>query len=343
MNNKISQPLTIFVILVAFVFLFSSCSAPTPIPTEEVDQEEQVITEDVEITGETKEPPTPTVELPTATEQVQPTDTPEPTVETATPTEELALEPLPPKPQTIEFQAEDGTLLKGKYYPAANNPSPIVVLMHWAPGDMDDMNEIAFWIQNRGLNGTSPNLGQQPWLDPTWFPEFPGGQSLGVFTFSFRDCDGGCVNFSSNRLLWLLDAKAAMQTAIELEGSDPSQLAAIGASIGADGAVDGCFMHNDEHENSCQGALSISPGDYLTLNYGEATGNLMEETPPKPVWCFWANGDAGAAKSCNDASGDVFLAIEWSGAAHGMDLIRPGVDPSPLNKIIEFLSLIFGL
>jgi hypothetical protein len=341
MKNKIIRILAVMIILIFNFLLFSSCSASVTTTTDETVQDEAK-TEEVEPNGESEEPPTPTEVLPTETEEVQATVTIEPAVETATPTEEPVLEPLPPEPQTIEFQTEDGIFLKGKYYPAARNPSPTVVLMHWAPGDMEDMNEIAYWIQNRGLKGTSPNLGQQPWLDPTWFPEFPDGQSFGVFTFSFRDCDGGCVNFSSNRLLWLLDAKAAMQTGMGLDGGDPSQLAAIGTSIGADGAADGCFMHNDENENSCQGALSISPGDYLTLNYGEAVRNLMEETPPKPVWCFWANGDAGAAKSCNEASGDEFLAIEWSGAAHGMDLIRPGVDPNPLTKIIEFLSLIFG-
>jgi hypothetical protein len=43
-------------------------------------------------------------------------------------------EPLSPEPQTVEFQAADGQVLHGFYYPAAVRPASLVVLMHWMPG-----------------------------------------------------------------------------------------------------------------------------------------------------------------------------------------------------------------
>ena len=49
MANRLVQPMTIVVILIFFVFFLSSCSAPAPTPTEIFAQEEEVITEDVEI------------------------------------------------------------------------------------------------------------------------------------------------------------------------------------------------------------------------------------------------------------------------------------------------------
>jgi predicted small lipoprotein YifL len=284
---------------------------------------------------------TPAEPEPTAVELPSFTATPEPIPLPPTPTGEPVSNPLPPEPQEIQFQAEDGTLLQGRYYPADVNPAPMIVLMHWAVGDQSDWVEVAFWLQNRGLSGTSPDAGSEPWLDPTWFPPMMEASSFGVFTFTFRECQAGCSNFSGNRPLWLIDAKAAMQAAMELEGVDPMKLVALGASIGADGATDGCYLHNTRFENSCLGALSLSPGDYLTIPYSDAVDNLMAETPPKPDWCLFATGDGEAFKACNAASGQQYLSIEWSGNHHGMMLIQPDVEPNVLLKILNFLTLVF--
>ena len=43
-------------------------------------------------------------------------------------------EPLSPEPQTVEFQAANGQVLHGFYYPATIRPASLVVLMHWLPG-----------------------------------------------------------------------------------------------------------------------------------------------------------------------------------------------------------------
>ena len=255
---------------------------------------------------------------PEATE-MGPTDVPTPEV----------LSPLPPDPQRIEFQAEDGQALVGTYYPAAVNPAPLVVLMHWAPGDENDWVAIAAWLQNRGLE-VEP--GANPWLDPSWFPPMLEGQSFAVFSFTFRGCEGGCSTF--DREGWLLDAKAAMQTAKELDGVNPEQIATIGASIGADGAVDACG-------EGCLGALSFSPGGFLTVPYDEAVTAI--DGAGKPAWCLAAEEDPGSAPACQSASGDHYRMEMYPGTSHGMDLIRPEMDPNTLELVLEFLQLVFGI
>ncbi|MEA3349901.1 MAG: hypothetical protein U9Q82_04695 [Chloroflexota bacterium] len=283
------------------------------------------------------ETPLPT-ETSTPTEPPPPTDTPTPTPE---PVEESALEPLPPEPQDFEFETEDGQVLQARYYPAAVNPAPMIVLMHWAPEDQESWNEIAFWLQNRGLSGTSPNVRAVPWLDPTWFPPMLEGQSFGVLTFTFRGCEGGCSAIDPDG--WLEDALMAMKTASTLEGVDPERIATFGASIGADGSPDACGPFNAESERVCLGALSLSPGDYLNVPYDHAVAVLEEQEPPKPVWCFYAAGDGAAAQACKSASGDHYQTLEWSEGGHGMMLIDPNIEPNAMELILDWLNLVFEL
>ena len=254
-------------------------------------------------------------------------------------TESPATQALPPEPQDVKFQAEDGQNLQGRYYPAATISAPLVVLMHWAPGDQNEWNAIAPWLQNRGHTGGSN--GGNPWLDASWFPPMLEGQSFGVFTFTFRNCEGGCKSFT--RDAWLLDAQAAMRKASQLEGIDPNRINAIGASIGADGAIDGCGWLNSQSPGSCLGALSLSPGDYLTVPYKDAVNTLGGEQPPKPAWCLYAEGDNESARACTAAAGNNYRAIKYAGNNHGMMLIQPGVDPGALELILDFLKLTLEL
>jgi dienelactone hydrolase len=302
----------LLVILVAFVISCSCKPGAGPSPTS--------------ILTPTAKPSEPTPAESEAT--APPTHTPTPTEALSAPTP-IGLPPLPPDPQRIEFQAEDGQALVGTYYPAAVNPAPVVVLMHWAPGDQDDWPAIAAWLQNRGLE-VAP--GGSTWLDPTWFPPMLEGQSFAVFAFTFRGCEGGCSAFKPEG--WLLDAKAAVKTASELEGVDPQRMAAIGASIGADGAVDACG-------EGCLGGLSLSPGSYLKVDYAEAVA--AADGAGKIVWCLAGEEDAESATACRSASGDHYRMVLYVGGDHGMMLIKPGADPETLELILDFLKLTFGL
>lgn len=277
-------------------------------------------------------PPTATPLPPTAA-PAQPSPVPP----TLTPTPEATGPSLPVEPQEIAFQAEDGREIKGLYYPGATNPAPLVVLMHWAPGDAREWDAIAPWLQNRGLAGAGAAAGAaKPWLDGTWFPELGADRSFAVFTFTFRGCEGGCRQFTRGE--WLLDAQAAMRAARALEGIDPQRIVAVGASIGADGAADGCVWLNAQGEAACLGAFSLSPGDYLTVPYAEAVADLNAEPNPRPVWCLFAAEDKASAAACRSAQGAAYRAVEYGGKAHGMQLIAPDVEPSALSLLIEFLE-----
>lgn len=139
----------------------------------------------------------------------------------------------------------------------------------------------------------------------------------------------------------LLDAQAAFNTARGLEGVDASKIASFGASIGADGAPDGCAWHNANFGVGCLGALSLSPGSYLTVPYNEVVDQLGAELPPKPVWCFFATDDDNSAQACQSAGGDHYRMVEWTdGGWHGMELVDPARDPNALQLILDWLALL---
>jgi hypothetical protein len=260
--------------------------------------------------------------------------------ETAPSTEDVE-EGLPADPQTILFTASDGFDLIGTYYPAAKKSQPLVILMHWAPGDQNDWVEIAYWLQNRGLGGNTELSDSAPWLDTSWFPTIDQETSINVFTFTFRDCEGGCKRFASDE--WYLDAQAAVEKAYALEGIDQTRIVVIGTSIGSDGAADGCAYVNTLFPNVCKGAMSFSPGNYLNVDFGETVKQLGEESEPKPVWCFYSEAEADM---CGNITGGNYQPFPYADdsvflSGHGMELITPISDPNPLEKILEFLEMVF--
>lgn len=303
-------------LFILFPLALSTCSAPTPtIPPTPLSQ-----------VGQRGDTPTVTVVPPTAT-PAPPTATPRPAA-TATPA------PLPPEPRAMKFKTSDGQELNGRYYPSALRPAPLVVLMHWAGGDQYDWAEIAYWVQNRGLGGKTANPGKLPWLDSSWFPKMPAGKSFAVFTFTFRNCEGGCK--SMTREGWLLDAQAAMNAATGLEGVNRQQIFSIGASIGADGVADGWMPDYGDAEGIL--IASLSPGGYLGVPYANAVKALGSKKFAVQVACLYSEQDAESAPACKSGFGARYRAIGYPGNAHGMRLIDPGIKPNVLQMFLEFLT-----
>lgn len=249
--------------------------------------------------------------------------------------EDAGPSPLPADPIPQTFTASDGTELQGTFYPAATTDAPLLVMMHWAPGDQTDWQVIAAWLQNRGFQPEVDAAGQ-PWLDARWFPELLDDVTFNVFTFTFRGCEGGCQNF--DREGWKMDVQAAMLHIIGIENVDLSKVLTIGASIGADGAAYGCHFYNSEL-GGCLGAFSLSPGGYLTIPYSEEVSLLESELIPRPSWCFYSADDAESASACQTATGQFYEATEYAGSAHGMSLIDPAMDPNPLEALLNFIEL----
>jgi hypothetical protein len=279
----------------------------------------------------TAPPPPPTDPAPASATVAPPTPTDIPPSATSKP----SLPPLPPEAQLIEFQAEDGATLVGYYYPAAINPAPAVVLMHWAGGDQTDWLYVGMvsWLQNRGADVPAPD-GEKYFDTPYPFPPLPANLSFGVFTFDFRGY--GESGGSGGQDKHILDARAAYQTAAGLEGIDPARVVGIGASIGADGVADGCV-------ENCIGALSLGPGDWLTMPYPEAV-KIMDDMD-KPAWCVATEEMEFDLKTCNSASGKHYQKIIYPSGGHAMALFRAeiGLNPPIETVILDFLKLVFAL
>lgn len=251
-----------------------------------------------------------------------------------------SFEPLPARPRLVEITTADDRTLEGLYYPASVDNAPVVVLMHWAPGSMQDWETIAPWLQNRPdeLEGAE-----------SWFPLMPAKVSLAVVAFNF----GGYGNsgYGGSRESFVDDALAAVEFAASLDNVDAHRVMTIGASIGADGAVDSCYLFNDAGEGgTCIGALSLSPGNYLTetFTYTQAAG--MVDQSGFPVWCLAAQGDYESPGVCRSLTGDYSRAFIFPGSGHGMVLVSPEAYPdeplldlNTMQIIQEFLETATGI
>jgi hypothetical protein len=280
-----------------------------------------------------------TTEFPSPTED-QVTPYPTPTAEDtgqSSSSGELDGEPNPlaPEPLDVVFFSEDGIELQGRFFPAATLDQPVVVLMHWYQGDQGDWEEIAYWLQNRGSSGSRRGV---PWLDPGWFPDLPPNTSYNILTFTFRECEGGCSQLSAEE--WLRDARASLAAARSLEGVNPNQVIAVGASIGGDAAISSCAAALKIDPQACLGALSLSPGSYLGEDYPDLVALLENATPPHPAWCLYDEADPDAVV-CEKAIGIHYHKEGWQGGnLHGMHLINSSLDPLPLLRVVEFLELV---
>jgi hypothetical protein len=253
---------------------------------------------------------------------------------TPNPTEtvEHSGEILPPDKQRTEFESEDGVTLVGSYFPAAVNPAPLVILMHQAGserGTWEDLGMVS-WLQNRDQSGGalfSPLINKISW------PPMPPGISFAVFTFDFREHgeSGGSAQSGSD---FLVDAKAAFRVAENLPGVNPNQIVMIGASIGADAAVDTCV-------SGCLGGLSLSPGNYLDVDYAEVVAEMGLDD--KPAWCLASEEDSFSASICGSASGSSYRSIIYGQGGHGEALLISGLNPDIGQIILDFLFLTFKI
>jgi hypothetical protein len=159
-----------------------------------------------------------------------------------------------------------------------------------------------------------------------------------VFTFTFRNCIGGCKAFERER--WYLDVQGAVDYTQTLPYSGTNSIVMVGASIGADGAADGCAYANQAYPSICKGAFSLSPGNYLTLEYSEK----VQELDPVPAWCLYAESDPESAAVCGAFEAENYRPISYPGKAvfgngHGMNLVEPELEPNSLVLLLEFIAL----
>jgi hypothetical protein len=253
-----------------------------------------------------------------------------------------------PEPTRVDFQASDGRALVGYYYPSTSPNAPVVVLMHMIGFSQADWVRLGLvdWLQNWPTNGAGAAA---PARQTSIYPPMPPGLSFAVFTFDFRGFGESTPAMPDSMTQdefdqwiagWLLDAQAAYEKAKSLPGVDPTRVAGIGASIGADGVVDACG-------EGCLGALSLSPGDFLNVSYAAAVKTL--DDAGKPVWCIADEKDAPSAQACQNASGAHYNSIIYTGSEseygiHGMTFLEPDLAPPDIGQnILAFLNAVFNI
>lgn len=239
---------------------------------------------------------------------------------------------LPADPQRMEFQAEDGLNLVGYYYPSKYANAPIVVLMHWAGGDQTDWPMVGMvqWLQNRPDENPIPE-GQEH-----IYPSMPEDVSFAVFTFDFRGYGESDPMPDWDPEGLLMDAKAAYATAQAIPDIDPTRMAGLGSSNGADAVVDTCG-------EGCLGCFSLSPGSYLNIDYTTQVQDVLDPAG-KPAWCVASEEDPAAYPTCNNTSGENFKATIYPGNKHGTQLLIPPDDPEDIGQVIfDWLVLTFGI
>ncbi|NMB62822.1 MAG: hypothetical protein GYA18_10855 [Chloroflexi bacterium] len=244
----------------------------------------------------------------------------------------------------MEITTSDGRSIDAFFYPAAKPDAPVVILAHWARSGQEVWEQVAYWLQNRGFAGTSESENNSdPWLDSTWFPEMPADRTYNVLTFSCDGCGEAGCRTNLGRDKWVLDMQAAFEAARTLESVDPARVVGIGASIGADGVVGECLYLNSKYLGTCRGALSLSPGNYLPLDYYSNVKDLLAMDPSVPVQCFYSSEDRASEFVCQVVQDiENVTVVEYQGSNHGMELIQPGLEHNALTIVLQFLSDTLG-
>lgn len=318
--------------LCLLVTLLVACSSPAAPEADDMEMEvpeEEATVEQAEPEEEVVEE-APVEEAPAeATAEIAP----------AEPTELPPAEPLPAEPIELTIRTEDGLDLVGTYFPASVNPAPIIVLMHWAPGTQEDWfaegfdwPQLALILQNRQDELASVGVLASPVMQDR------GDMSYGVLTFDFRSF--GNSPDGDAREKGYMDALAAVAHAKTLEGADPNAIMTIGASIGADGALDGCIL-NGIKDPACLAVISLSPGSYIGQDYTE----MVSLAGDLPIACFATEGDVASADACNagaETGAPNYQSTIFTGNEHGMDMFGLDQDPDLLTFILDFFDTAAG-
>ncbi|MBN1313597.1 MAG: alpha/beta fold hydrolase [Anaerolineae bacterium] len=217
------------------------------------------------------------------------------------------------EPQSVQFQSADGIPLAGTYLPPVRSPAPGVILMHMMGKDKESWGMFPALLQGVGM---AHDGAQQP--------------SYAVLAFDFRG-HGESGGDAGDRSGMLEDAKAALAYFQSLPGVDTNRVVLIGASIGADAAVDVC-------SGGCIGAASLSPGSFLGLDYKDALLALGD----KPVLCVAAEGDSHSAETCRGGEETGLSSYQvqiYQGSEHGTDMLSiTEQEPFLTDLLFEWLE-----
>ena len=217
--------------------------------------------------------------------------------------------------ERVVFTSEDGVLLVGSYYKpriGTNDSTPSVILLHMLGVDRSTWDKFAQELSKNGYAVLSVDLRGH-------------GESTkqGNHTISYQSF------MPKNFKNMTLDVKAAKKYLIGEKNANPNQISIIGASIGANLALN--YAASDQSINS---VILLSPG---LNNRGISTlATIMKYKGP--IYIVTAEDDSDSAKDskilCEKITCAENLKIFENTNVHGTDMLSDKMVGSRLQNII---------
>ena len=221
--------------------------------------------------------------------------------------------------QRVTFNLADGSEIVGSFYPPRVSPAPGILLVHQI--GMDRLAWLPMVEVLQGNASRSTGVGQE--TDPNY----------AVFSFDLPDHGESAGDGSDEAII--AATKQALDLFRTMPGVDPDRIVIMGASVGADAAALLC-------REGCIGAISVSPGGYLEIQY---TTELMG-MDTRPALCIASKGDVLPYTTCekgNAAARGKYQIQIYDGDYHGNWIILQNAiikpDPQPVPLIMEWLAL----
>lgn len=217
--------------------------------------------------------------------------------------------------ERVVFTSEDGVLLVGSYYKpkiGTNNSTPSVILLHMLGVDRSTWDKFAQELSKNGYAVLSVDLRGH-------------GESIkqGNHTISYQSF------MPKNFKNMTLDVKAAKKYLIDQRNANPNQISIIGASIGANLALNYAAL-----DSSINSVILLSPG----LNYrGISTLDTIMKYKG-PIYIATAEDDSDSAKDskilCEKITCAENLKIFENTNVHGTEMLSDKMVGSKLQNII---------
>ena len=217
--------------------------------------------------------------------------------------------------ERVVFTSEDGVLLVGSYYKpriGTSNSTPSVILLHMLGMDRSTWDKFAQELSQNGYAVLSVDLRGH-------------GESIKQANHTISYQSFMPKDFKN----MTLDVKAAKKYLIEGRKANPNQISIIGASIGANLALN--YAASD---HSIKSVILLSPG----LNYrGISTLDAIMKYK-NPIYIVTAEDDSESAKDskilCEKITCAENLKIFENTNVHGTDMLSDKMIGSKLQSII---------
>lgn len=222
--------------------------------------------------------------------------------------------------QVVTFITDDGVSIVGTYYAPSSglkDSTPTIILLHMLGKDRSTWNTFASALSHKGYDVLAIDLRGH-------------GDSIkqGSSTASYQSFTENDFNKMT------LDVKAAKQFLIEQKNAKPDRMAVIGASIGANIALN----YAATLDPTIKIVILLSPG----LNYrGVATSDTITKYK-NPIYIAATEGDSESAKDsqtlCAKINCGENLKIYSGSSSHGTNMFSEALNPPLQDLIMSWLS-----